>query len=120
MSPLDQWIAIATHLGYTHEIRTIDTDRYGPLRIAVWRDPSGNGMGSNQPPDYLRDLNACSELINFLEGKGYACVLVAEGKRLCTFTKNRGATETRVIADTFQTAICEAFLRTLGLWKEDA
>jgi hypothetical protein len=38
----------------------------------------------------------------------------------CTFTKNRGVTETRVIADTFQDAICEAFLRTLGLWKEDA
>lgn len=86
-----------------------------------WADPSGqiqeNWAGKLSVPDYLHDLSACTALIDFLEKRGYACVMVAQhGKRCCTFTTT-GRPDYKAICDTFPKAICKSFLTVLGLWE---
>lgn len=62
------------------------------------------------------NLNSCNELVDELGRQGWSCVLVAEnGRRCCTFVK--GDAEHKVIATKFEEAICESFLRVLGLWE---
>jgi hypothetical protein len=69
------------------------------------------------PPNYPTDLSACTALIDFLEKRGYACVMVAQhGKRCCTFTTT-GRNDCKAVADTFPAAICKSFLTVLGLWE---
>ncbi len=71
----------------------------------------------NEVPHFPTDLTACSALIDFLEKRGYACVMVAQhGKRCCTFTTN-GRADCKAVADTFPAAICKSFLTVLGLWE---
>lgn len=68
-------------------------------------------------PNYLNDLNACNELIDWLNERGWSCVLVAENNaRCCTFIK--GDVEYKVIKTTFPRAICESFLRVAGKWVD--
>ena len=105
MSPEKQRIAIADACGWS---------RYSALSTHGWIE--GEPETDGPIPDYLNDLNACSELINYMESLGWACVLVAQnGARCCTFTDG---IDYKVIGDKFETAICEAFLRTLNLWTE--
>lgn len=67
--------------------------------------------------DYLVDLDACDKLIDWLNDRGWSCVLVAENNaRCCTFI--RGKVEHKVIALTFPRAICESFLRAEGKWVD--
>jgi hypothetical protein len=88
-------------------------------------------------PDYLNDLNAAIFLCDFLAERSWNCTL---GNGLdktweCEFYKsatdkthpdNLGQRDGKQIelhygsADTLAEAISEAFLRTLGLWKDDA
>lgn len=85
---------------------------------AYWRQPiePGDTPIKTAPPDYLRDLNACNDLVEEMGKQGWACVLVAEcGKRCCTFVK--GDVEHKVITTKFEDSICESFLRVLGLWE---
>ena len=71
-------------------------------------------------PDYCNDLNACDGLINHMETLGFDCVLIAEGfLRCCTFIDQERDIEFKVISSRFTYAICEAFLKTLGLWEEE-
>jgi hypothetical protein len=93
-----------------------------------WKDPDGHEWqvmhgwqtykdGSDILPD-LNDLNSCTALIDFLERQGWSCIIIAENrKRCCTFW--RSGVEFKVIKDNLPDAICEAFLRTLNLWKDD-
>ena len=86
-----------------------------------WEDPTGyrheNWNGELSVPHYPTDLTACNNLIDFLEKRGYACVMVAQnGKRCCTFTTN-GRADCKAICDTFPAAICKSFLKVLGLWE---
>lgn len=68
-------------------------------------------------PNYYGDLNVCQEIIQLLESQGWSCIIIAENnKRCCTFWR-RGV-EYKVIGNYLPTAICEAFLRTLGKWRE--
>ena len=68
-------------------------------------------------PNYTHSVDACTTLIDFLEKRGYACVMVAQqGKRCCTFTTT-GRPDFKTISDTFPKAICKSFLTVLGLWE---
>lgn len=72
-------------------------------------------------PDYLNDINACDGLINHMQTLGFDCVLIAEGfPRCCTFIDQERDIEFKVISSRFTYSICEAFLRTLGLWEEES
>ena len=78
------------------------------------------GMSANTP-DYLNDLNACDGLINHMQTIGFDCVLIAEGfLRCCTFIDQERDIEFKVISSRFTYSICEAFLKTLGLWEEES
>lgn len=69
-------------------------------------------------PDFLASSDACTALIDFLEKRGYACVMVAQhGKRCCTFTTT-GRPDFKSVCDTFPKAICRSFLMVLGLWEK--
>ncbi len=88
-----------------------------PPRI-LWMTPNQQGTDKRYVvPDYLTSLNDCTALIDFLEKRGYACVMVAQhGKRCCTFTTT-GRPDYKAICDTFPKAICKSFLTVLGLWE---
>ena len=91
-------------------------------RICGWEAmPEGhyhpdNPIGQTKP-DYLNDLNACHEMEKVLTEKGvnawwsYVAFINRHNPRPF-------GTETAVHATAPQK--CEAFLRTLGLWEEDA
>ena len=91
-------------------------------RICGWEAmPEGhyhpdNPIGQTKP-DYLNDLNACHEMEKVLTEKG-----VNEWWSYVAFINRHNprpfGTETAVHATAPQK--CEAFLRTLGLWEEDA
>lgn len=89
------------------------------LRILPLADPRTHD--SILVPDYLNDLNACSGLVDHMQTLGFNCVLIAEGEyRCCTFISNDRSREIKVISSSFTKSICEAFLKTLNLWKDDA
>ena len=100
-----QRIRIAEALGYTHVrvIKSVDE----PPDHCIGHHPTE----PHSVPDYPTDLSACTALIDFLEKRGYACVMVAQhGKRCCTFTTT-GRADCKAICDTFPKAICKSFLK---------
>lgn len=90
MSPEKQRVAIARACGWT-DTQIID-GKYGQTDV----------------PDYLGDLNACHEMENELSDEQFDEYYVRVTSR---FARPFHATAAQR---------CEAFLRTLGLWEEDA
>lgn len=123
MTPEQQRIKIAEACGWTAE-----QDSNGYWRavnkkhgnaVELWL--SEQNVWSIGIPDYLNDLNACDGLINHMQTLGFDCVLVAEGfPRCCTFIDQERDIEFKVISSRFTYSICEAFLRTIGLWEEES
>lgn len=71
-------------------------------------------------PDYFNNINACHELINCMEEKGWECVLSTQcenGKRSCSFINDKGGS-IKVVKDSFEESICESYLRANGKWKD--
>jgi hypothetical protein len=113
MTPEQQRIAIAEACGW----KVHPKDRF----IVI----PPNSPNSVQPlhtlPDYLNDLNACSGLVDHMQTLGFNCVLIAEGEyRCCTFISNDRSREIKVISSSFTKSICEAFLKALNLWNDEA
>lgn len=108
MSPEAQGVAIAKVCGWTES------------KHGWWSHPTlpCNGGAEPCPPDYLNDLNACHEIEKVLtppQSERYAELLldVLEipspfiGTARCAYLTNHATAAQR----------CEAFLKTLNLWK---
>lgn len=81
-----------------------------------WREPTERDYGWESIPDYFTDLNACHEM---------EMTLKSERLRLeywLSLSQNAASAEVGYWTIVTATAPqrCESFLRTLGLWKEDA
>lgn len=119
MSPTKQRIAIAEELGWRLEF----IEGNG-VDATLWISNLNLVDGfeheiPNNCPDCLRKLGDCKILIDYLETKGWACVIIAErGKRCCTFINASTGIEHKVITLTFEAAICESFLRTCKRWVD--
>jgi hypothetical protein len=140
MTPEAQRIAIAEACGWKECERC--TRQLKPKSDGVeirGLDPTGDHTGGWKEyallPDYLNDLNAAIFLCDFLAERSWNCTL---GNGLdktweCEFYKsatdkthpdNLGQRDGKQIelhygsADTLAEAISEAFLRTIGLWKD--
>ena len=111
MSPEKQRVAIATACGWT--IANSENDRADFL---YWAPPGcvskPNEIWLGEPPNYLADLNACHEMEEWLkkdDRHGFACYA-------SELFSEHGSDAVHVTA----AQRSEAFLRTLGLWEEDA
>ena len=110
MSPEKQRIAIATACGWTR----------GHTGQTQWvNDPHGiragwaslRAIADVALPDYLNDLNACHEMEKVLTDEQTAAYITT----LCLEVQPDPMLHHATAAEK-----CEAFLRTLGLWEEDA
>lgn len=118
MNKVLQRIAIAESQGWKHDICNVG--KHGTKMSGWWMPCGAFTTDINMLPDYCNDLNACDGLINHMETLGFDCVLIAEGfLRCCTFIDQERDIEFKVISSRFTYAICEAFLKTLGLWEEE-
>jgi len=107
MNPEQQRIAIAEICGW----RLVeDNPDYEPY----WEDPKGNmiavGFATHRVPDYLSDLNAMREAILSLSLEEQCSVCECLRKEILKFNAPT------ITASAEQLA--EAFLRTVGRWKE--
>ena len=117
MNDLNANTAVALHLGYTFEDRTIMYDG-AEIQFRIWKTPSGDGMGKKWPPDYGSDLNACHEIERFLT-EDQVRVYVDH----LAFLNNAGNGAIRfhgrwACASATATQRREAFLKTLNLWTD--
>jgi len=95
MSPEAQRIAIAEACGWKKG--GLDCDGY-----QIWIHPSGARQYWAYVPDYLNDLNACHEMEKVLNSSQILPYLVMLQPHYFPTASQR----------------CEAFLKTLGLWKD--
>jgi len=107
MSPEAQRIKIAEACGWVMR-----------KNVSDWLAPDGmvyqNWGGFTSCPDYLNDLNACHEFEKTLTDplrKKYQSVLIAEVIGWSAFDNER------ISIHATAAQRCEAFLRTLDLWK---
>jgi hypothetical protein len=111
MNKEKQKIAIAEACGWSN-LQDSDYKPFGKAQL-VGRHPGGSEQNLLRVPDYLNDLNAMheAETCEAIQRVGYAkyieCLAIACG------TERLGAL---VFATAAQRA--EAFLRTIGKWKE--
>ena len=125
MSPQKQRIAIATACGWI--IANPENDRPD---YRHWTPPGcvakPNHMYGDKPPNYLSDLNAMHEAKKVLWAAGlmleFVNQLVGITCSAMGFRWNKLTEHDNVILVANATAEqeAEAFLRTLGLWEEDA
>jgi hypothetical protein len=121
VSPEAQRIAIAEYRGWKswpavkingiiHEVETW----VAPCYVSDFHPetPHAGCVAGTRPPDYLRDLNAIREVIAGLPEREVFEV-TSEVYKVC----NRDGTWIILVT---ARQLSEAFLRTLGLWKEDA
>ena len=129
MSPEAQRIAIAEECGWKHQPGEEPTYG-GTFRRTGWISPKGKfhhaGHWKKKTgdglPDYLNDLNAMheAEKVLFNNGDGEHWEDYMRNLRKVTLRDGRecgGLDERLILATAAQRA--EAFLRTLGLWKEE-
>jgi hypothetical protein len=118
MNKVLQRISIAESQGWKHDICNVG--KHGTKMSGWWMPCGAFTTDINVLPDYCNDLNACDDLLNHMQTIGFDCWLVAEGRaRCCSFISQGMDIEFKVISDSFAHSICEAFLETLGLWKEE-
>ena len=112
MSPEQQRIAIAEACGWT-EIEVVEGMPFGILDSRTDESP-------RLVPDYLNDLNAMHEAEKYLAGypskewDNYIMDLHA----VTQYTPSGKLSEIACITHATAAQRAEAFLRTLGLWKE--
>lgn len=111
MSPIEQRIAIAKACGY----------KLTPLPQNPNQKTWQRHGCTEELPDYLTDLNAMHEAEKHMEqSETYVCHDYAENLRIVIYSTNpRRVGEFRLLNATASQR-AEAFLKTLGLWKEDA
>ena len=110
MSPEQQQIAIAKACGWTGTEE--DYTYYGftqniPMTRTRWTNPSG-GQTTLTLPDYLNDLNACHEMEKVLDYNQLREMEDSVSFQFAVYPFHATASQR-----------AEAFLRTLGLWKEN-
>jgi hypothetical protein len=103
MTQEEQRVAIAKACGWLN-------------RTGMWHNPDGTPIGFT--PDYLKDLNAMHEAILGLQEEDQCefCLRLTEIVRKGKLIGNGLRTWDEINATAAQRA--EAFLRTLGLWKD--
>jgi hypothetical protein len=99
-------IAIAELCGWTK----VFSDEWGPLRGLKSGDKFYAGCAFTTVPDYLNDLNAMHEAEKVLVGKN--------NWELCEYVHKLHTATNSWIAFATARQRAEAFLRTLGKWKE--
>ena len=109
MSPEKQRIAIAEACGWTD----IRRQRLYLGNLDLWGTKlKGGEKHRNRLPDYLGDLNACHEMETWLKNDdrhAFSCYA-------SDLFEEHGSDAVHLTAP----QRCEAFLRTLGLWEEEA
>jgi hypothetical protein len=113
MTPERQRIAIAEACGWEIKPPLV----YAPDGRCVVTDVWTNGQVLSSIPDYLTDLNAMHEAEKVLRGTDFqqdndVVFYKRWHEYQCYLIKRYGASATA-------TQRAEAFLRTLGLWKDD-
>jgi len=112
MNPEQQRIAIAEACGWKHG-ETTETAYGASYPLKGWRGPNSERFGHGQfPPDYLNDLNAMHEAQKVFTAEQHKRYL----RHLAGITLASDCLDEAVDATAAQRA--EAFLRTLGLWKD--
>ena len=123
MKPEAQRIAIAKYLGWRESQRhESGADNKSYITLG-WTDKYG--AFHKFTPDYLNDLNACMDMQNSLsheKREDYAlelCSVCAEDFGL-NEAKLTVTDDMIIIAYATAAQRAEAFLRTMGLWRDDA
>lgn len=113
MSPEEQRAAISEICGWKYvadpELKTV--------AWACWVRPGMDDWHTAEPPDFTRDLNACHEMEAFLKTAGQAAGYCEE---LNNVIRDKPSKRNCYAWDWHESAAqrCEAFLKTLPLWKE--
>ena len=126
MTPDEMRIAIAEVCGYKKVECPLSSLGGGspckPKPMTYWADEcwGGDTIGL---PDYLNDLNACAEMVKSLSIGQRSVWPMHLREIVARDGKGQENPDTGLLDDThFYNATapqrCEAFLRTLGLWKE--
>ena len=120
LTPEERRIRIAEKCGWKRKTRK----RYaGEDNVSGWEKDGKFNCYPCQFPDYLSDLNAASTLCDFLAAQGWRCHIDNGLDKTweCTFTHSTeldGMAGCPLFhyapADTLASAICDAFLLTVG------
>lgn len=124
MNPSDQRIAIATARGYS-EIQETAPERgsLAPRWIGTYMAKDGV-MSRNFIPNYLSDLNSCHEMekvlnheqqMEYIDWMCRTIVLPAEDEHGIVISQKSRAW---IYLHATAAQRCEAFLKTLNLWRE--
>lgn len=116
MSPEAMREAVAVSLGWVR-CRTPLQAKYDPEPHG-WRSPKG-AIKSNLP-DYPGDIKAAWGLLEVLRRDGYSIKLESVGIDDWRVSVMPYGTRVRLasVVDSMPIAICEAYLKAKGLWKE--
>jgi len=109
MNDKDQRIAISEYCGFKHQEGEEIRFGGGPQKREGFFDPNGKFL--LEIPDYLNDLNACHEMEKTL----------TEANRHTYKFKLHGFKSIQVGLNSWHATAaqrCEAFLKTVGKWKE--
>ena len=117
MTPEAQNIAIAESLGWTSKKvpsdETVKAQGYEEFRHTWWTNPQGECPKT--PPNYHGSLDACAEFeakLNEIQKPAYAWYLLY----VCDPDDRHSTLFTCASAKPAQR--CEAYLRTIGKWRE--
>jgi len=114
MKPDDQRIAIAKHLGEKNPRVLLS----GILVASSGETKDGKFFGTHGLPDYLGDLNAMIAAFSKL-GRHWEISQVHDGY-YCRIEFGPRNQNVIVAGPELLPVMSESFLKTLGLWKEDA
>lgn len=106
MTPEQQRIAIATALRWKQSVEQ-------KKAVQTWKEITGEDLGENHGiPNYPEDLNACHEMEKHIKGRDWDVWLGhLEGITNCGYSKIEAMRAT-------PPQRCEAFLKTIGKWKD--
>lgn len=127
MKPEEMRVEIAKVRGWRCEKRVPFDLR--PNAILCWIPPGGEEWQTQELPDYLNNLNECHQLMQWAGGNLMDADQWEEfGKNLLKLHPSSTLLDTNGKLDFYDVAtfvsdltshqICEAFLKTLNLWKE--
>lgn len=111
MSPEEQRICIAEKCGWIKAFEEGEDEGTGS-----WFWHKGN-QNLRKPPDYLNDLNACHEMEKCLPDVNALARYADELDKLCVPVHICSLTHWQATVMATAAQRCEAFLKTLNLWK---
>jgi hypothetical protein len=119
MNTTEQQIAIAEACGWT-QIYNLQHDLKSMHASKGWRGFPPISKGHRQPlPDYLTDLNAMHEAEKFLdESQDHPITYWEELEKVVGCKDSNDGNEMRKVICATAAQRSEAFLRTLGLWRD--